>query len=132
MQNFYTQNHDYLLKTAEVEEFRRVHHPDSRIEVEWLSLAVIPDIAEKTVLAVELSTLREYSGGPDKHMPQLQFILRAVMPMLLEYRTALLDLDGSFKSSGDRNSVNEKTFKVNWLRRRMRDAAALAATASSL
>lgn len=103
-----------------------------KISLEWLCLSIIPDKAEGTHAGIEITSLNEYAlGKQGEEMQTLKSILATLMPMVLEYRSALIELNGVFKSQGDSRATSDQRYLVSWLGLRMRDAAALASTTPS-
>lgn len=106
IKDFYTHKFDRFGETTRLEALKARECPDTRIEIEWFTFSVIPGIAEATHVGVEVTSLQEFHSGKNgPEVPALRAVLRAVNPLIHEYRTALLLLDSLFKSPADSNAT---------------------------
>lgn len=93
---------------------------DSNIAPCWLVLAHTPALGGGPRVGVEVLSLVEAAeGGATKEMPRLQAAFAALKPLLLEYRTSLLELDMARKSPADSRAIDVQRFLSTWLESRV-------------
>lgn len=94
----------------------------SGIQPEMFQVRYVPDRAEPVKIAFDVvsSTIQEVQDAkaPPAVKAKLRALMTALMPALLDYRTALLRLDGEVKSPADRFSTGDQRFLCSWLKDR--------------
>lgn len=98
--------------------------PDSRLSTSWFHLRHVPMSGDNKIsVGVELiSMLQAEDGRSGKEKTRLLAAREALMPLFLEYRAALLDLDCLQKSPADRHATARQWFLSTWLATRCCDA----------
>lgn len=90
--------------------------PRSRLMPEGFVISHIPDKAERSEIAVDLLNLETYRYGPaGPQTPKIEAMMRAMMPLVMDLRTALLSLDMNSKSEGDRQAIRLEKYFLTWL-----------------
>lgn len=127
-------NHFYFFSGAEPllnndgSRERSFVRPDSILRSEWVGVRYVPDRAESQGCAVEVVSLLEShlrlvdDRVPSDQQVRLRALMAGLMPTLLDYRTALLEVDAAWRSEGDRRANAERSFRVSWHGQRLVDA----------
>lgn len=103
---------------------RRLEQKDSHLHMSWLILSLHTEKGDAVSVGIEILSLLEAQTESDhKEKARLQSARAALIPLVLEYRAALLALDGATKSKdADFRGNSIERFNVSWLQTRLIDA----------
>lgn len=93
------------------------------VDGHWLVLSFIPETADPIRVGIDVFTMRvSASPGNPQRLKELHTAMEAIMPLVMEYRAAMLDLAALAKSPADARALSNLRYRCTWLEWRCKHA----------